>query len=126
VYSNSKAWVILLLSICAKASDLAYKYLFRLRAVEGVLKLLTDAALFNLISSSAACNVLKQTHRSYFMNKFSLTKKPLLIRNQFQEVLLTTCSLVGLLIPLSNLLINAWSIPELCYFSFKPFSSRAL
>jgi hypothetical protein len=46
--------VILLLSICGKVSDLAYKYLFRLRAVEGVLKLLTDAALFNLISSSAA------------------------------------------------------------------------
>jgi hypothetical protein len=64
VYSNSKAWVILLLSICAKLSDLAYKYLFRLRAVEGVSKLLTDAALFNLISSSAACNAFKQTHRS--------------------------------------------------------------
>jgi hypothetical protein len=42
-----------------KVSDLPYKYLFRLRAVEGVLKLLTDAALFNLISSSAACNAFK-------------------------------------------------------------------
>jgi hypothetical protein len=63
VYSNSKAWVILLLSICGKLSDLAYKYLFRLRAVEGVSKLLTDAALFNLISSSAVM-LLKQTHRS--------------------------------------------------------------
>jgi hypothetical protein len=38
---------------------LPYKYLFRLRAVEGVLKLLTDAALFDLISSSAACNAFK-------------------------------------------------------------------
>jgi hypothetical protein len=58
----------LTISICAKVSDLAYKYLFRLRAVEGVSKLLTDAALFNLISSSAACNAFSKLIVPYFMN----------------------------------------------------------
>jgi hypothetical protein len=50
-----------------KLSDLAYKYLFRLRAVEGVSKLLTDAALFNLISSSAVM-LLSKLIVPYFMN----------------------------------------------------------
>jgi hypothetical protein len=64
----SKAWVILLFQFVLKLSDLAYKYLFRLRAVEGVSKLLTDAALFNLISSSAACNAFSKLIVPYFMN----------------------------------------------------------
>jgi hypothetical protein len=93
----------------------AYKYLFRLRAVEGVSKLLTDAALFNLISSSAACNAFLK-HRSYFMNNLFFNQETIIDSKSISRSIanFTTCSLVGLLIPLSNLLINAWSIPTSC------------